>query len=36
MMGLWIVITLIKAGGASACSGLEAKGQEYLPCASAK
>jgi hypothetical protein len=29
-MGSWIVITLIKAGGASACSGLEAQGQEYF------
>jgi hypothetical protein len=30
MMGSWIVITLIKVGGASACSGLEAKVQEYF------
>ncbi len=28
MMGSWIGITLIKVGGASACSGLEAEGQE--------
>ena len=30
MMGSWIVITLIKVGGASACSGLEIEGQEYF------
>jgi len=28
MMGSWIGITLIEVGGASACSGLEAEGQE--------
>ncbi len=30
MMGSWIGITLIKVGGASACGGLEAEGQEYF------
>jgi len=28
MMGSWIGITLIEVGGTSACSGLEAEGQE--------
>ena len=30
MMGSWIGITLTEIGGASACSGLEAEGQEYF------
>ncbi len=30
MMGSWIGITLIEVGGASACGGLEAEGQEYF------
>jgi len=30
MMGSWIGITLIEVGEASACGGLEAKGQEYF------
>jgi hypothetical protein len=30
MMGSWIGITLIEVGGASACDGLEAEGQEYF------
>jgi hypothetical protein len=29
MMGPWIGITMIEVGGASACGGLEAEGQEY-------
>jgi len=29
MMGSWIGIVLIEVGGASACGGLEAEGQEY-------
>ena len=29
-MGLWIGNTLIEVGGASACAGLEAEGQEYF------
>lgn len=29
-MGSWIGITLIQVGGASACGGLEAEGQEYF------
>jgi len=35
MMGSWIGITLIEVGGASACSALEAKGQEsFASCLS--
>jgi len=30
MMGLWIGITLKEVGGASACGGLEAEGQEFF------
>jgi len=30
MMGSWIGITLKEVGGASACSGLEAEGQEFF------
>ena len=30
MMGSWIGITLVEVGGASACTGLEAEGQEYF------
>jgi hypothetical protein len=30
MMGSWIGIPLIEVGGASACGGLEAEGQEYF------
>ena len=29
-MGSWIGITLKEVGGASACGGLEAEGQEYF------
>ena len=29
-MGLWIGNTLIEGGGASACAGLEAEGQEFF------
>jgi len=30
MMGSWIGITLVGVGEASACTGLEAEGQEYF------
>ena len=30
IMGSWIGITLIEVGGASACGGFEAEGQEYF------
>jgi hypothetical protein len=30
MMGSWIGITLKELGGASACGGLEAEGQEFF------
>jgi len=30
MMGSWIGITLVEVEGASACTGLEAEGQEYF------
>ena len=29
-MGSWIGISLVEVGGASACTGLEAEGQEYF------
>jgi hypothetical protein len=33
MMGFWIGITLIEVGGASACSGLQAEGQQSFASA---